>query len=77
MERTLYKIVGAIRTPLLIDNATKNRLFGHYARLLVNLDLSCNILKFWWNGKVMHFLWRLNTRGYQTFASIANVLDIM
>jgi hypothetical protein len=43
MERTLYEIAGAIETPLLIGNATKNKLFGHHARLLVNLDLSRNI----------------------------------
>jgi len=39
----LYEIAGAIETPLLIYNATKNMLFGHYARLLVDLDLSRNI----------------------------------
>jgi hypothetical protein len=43
MERTLNVIAGAIGTPLLIDNGTKNKLFGHYARLLVDLDLSRNI----------------------------------
>jgi hypothetical protein len=43
MEKTLYEIAGAIRTPLLIDNATKNRLFGNYVRLLMDLDLSRNI----------------------------------
>jgi len=44
MERILYEIVGAVRTPLLIDNVTKNKLFGHYARVLVDLDLSKDIL---------------------------------
>lgn len=43
MERTLYEIAGAIRTPLLIDNVTKNRLFGHYAKVLMDLDLSENL----------------------------------
>ena len=38
MERTLYEI--AVGTPLLIDNVTRNRLYGHYARILVDLDLS-------------------------------------
>jgi hypothetical protein len=40
MERILYEITGAIGTPLLIDNATKNGLFGHYVRVFVDLDLS-------------------------------------
>jgi hypothetical protein len=40
MERTLYEIAGAVGTPLLIDNVTRNRLYGHYARILVDLDLS-------------------------------------
>ena len=43
MERTLYETVEAVGTPLLIDHVTKNRLFGHYARILVDLDLSKDI----------------------------------
>jgi len=39
-KRTLYEIAGAVGTPLLIDNVTRNRLYGHYARILVDLDLS-------------------------------------
>jgi len=42
MERTLYDIVG-VGTPLLIDNVTRNRLYGHYACILVDLDLSKDI----------------------------------
>ena len=40
MEQTLREIANAVGTPLLIDNATSNRLFGHYARILVDMDLS-------------------------------------
>jgi len=40
MERTLLEIAGVVGTPLLIDQVTKNRLFGLYARILVDLDLS-------------------------------------
>jgi len=40
MERTLREIARAVGTPLLIDNATTKRLFGHYARILVDMDLS-------------------------------------
>jgi len=43
MERTLYEIARAVGTPLLIDNVTRNRLYGHYARILVDLDLSKSI----------------------------------
>ena len=43
MERTLYEIAGAVGTPLLIDNVTRNKLYGHYARILVDLDLSKKI----------------------------------
>jgi len=43
MEMTLYEIFGEIGTPLLIDNVTKNKLFGHYARVLVDLDFSKDI----------------------------------
>jgi len=43
MDRTLFEIAGAVRTPLLIDNVIKNMLFGHYVRVLVDLDLSKDI----------------------------------
>ncbi|KEH34291.1 DUF4283 domain protein [Medicago truncatula] len=40
MERTLREIAGALGTPLVIDNATTKHLFGHYARILVDMDFS-------------------------------------
>lgn len=43
MDRTLREIASAIGTPLLIDSATQNRVFGHYARVLVDMDLSKHI----------------------------------
>jgi hypothetical protein len=43
MEKNLYEIAGAVGTPLLIDNVTRNRLYSHYARILVDLDLSKDI----------------------------------
>jgi len=39
MEQTLFEIAGAIGTPLVIDAATKNRTFGHFARVMVDMDL--------------------------------------
>jgi len=41
LERTLMEIFGAIGTPLIIDVATQKRTFGHYARVLVDIDFSC------------------------------------
>jgi len=40
MERTLREISSAVRTLLIIDSATQNHVFGHYARVLVDMDLS-------------------------------------
>ncbi|MCI15801.1 defensin-like protein, partial [Trifolium medium] len=37
--RTLFEIAGGVGTPLTLDAATKNRSFGHYARILVDVDL--------------------------------------
>ncbi|CAJ2668917.1 unnamed protein product [Trifolium pratense] len=37
---TLFEIAGGVGTPLMLDEATKNRSFGHYARVLVDIDLS-------------------------------------
>ena len=43
MERTLREIACAVGTPLILDNATLKRLFGHYARILVEIDFSKKI----------------------------------
>jgi len=43
MERTLREIASAVGTPLILDNATLKRLFGHYARILVDIDFSKKI----------------------------------
>lgn len=40
MDRTLCEIVSAIGIPLIIDSANQNRIFGHYARILVDMDQS-------------------------------------
>jgi len=39
-ERTLKEIASAVGTPIDIDGTTRNRTFGHYARILVDIDLS-------------------------------------
>jgi len=43
MEQTLCEIASAVGTPLVLDNATQKRLFGHYARILVDIDFSKRI----------------------------------
>jgi hypothetical protein len=39
-RRTLFEIVSAIGMPLSLDETTQHRAFGHYARILVDVDLS-------------------------------------
>lgn len=39
-ERTLKEIASAVGTPIDIDGPTRNRTFGHYARILVDTNLS-------------------------------------
>ncbi|MCI33137.1 NBS resistance protein, partial [Trifolium medium] len=43
--RTLFEIAGGVGTPLMLDEATKNRSFGHYARVLVDIDLSKRVFE--------------------------------
>jgi len=40
MDRMLREIASPVGTPLLIDNATSKRIYGHYARILVDMDFS-------------------------------------
>jgi hypothetical protein len=42
-HRTLFEIASAVGTPLSLDASTSNRVFGHYARILVDIDLSRHI----------------------------------
>lgn len=42
-QTTLLEIANEVRTPLTLDDATKNRIFGHFVRILVDLDLSQRI----------------------------------
>lgn len=42
-ERTLKEIASAVGTLISIDATTRKRAFGHYARLLVDIDLSKKI----------------------------------
>jgi len=39
-ERTLKEIASVVGTPIDIDGPTRNCTFGHYARILVDMDLS-------------------------------------
>jgi len=39
-ERTLKEIASTVGTPVDTDGPTRNRTFGHYARILVDIDLS-------------------------------------
>lgn len=38
-EKTLFDIASHVSTPLTLDASIKNRVFGHYACILVNMDL--------------------------------------
>jgi len=45
LPETSMEIACGVGTPLLIDEATKKRAFGHYARILVDVDLSKHIFE--------------------------------
>jgi hypothetical protein len=42
-QRTLFEKASAMGTPLSLDGSTKNHTFGHYARILVDMDHSRRI----------------------------------
>jgi len=44
-DKILREIFGAVGKPLITDSATQNHHFGHYARVLVNMDLSKHIFE--------------------------------
>jgi hypothetical protein len=46
--RILFEIARAIGTPISIDENTKNHSFGHYARVLVDVNMTGNLLDSLW-----------------------------
>jgi len=42
-EHICLEISRALGTPLIIDSATKNQVFGDYARILVDIEFSCHV----------------------------------
>lgn len=40
-SKIIYAIARGIGVPSSLDDATSNRTFGHYARILVDIDLNC------------------------------------
>lgn len=53
----MFEIGGRVGTPPMLDEAAKNGSFGHYARVLVEFDISIKdyLMKSWWNEKDMLF----------------------
>ncbi|XP_019438957.1 PREDICTED: uncharacterized protein LOC109344659 [Lupinus angustifolius] len=41
--RIIFSIVGGIGTPISLDDATNNRTFGHFARVLMDIDLKSDL----------------------------------
>jgi len=66
-----------VETPLSIDEATKNRLLVHFARVLVDMDLFKRIfMKFWLGIRATLFMMRCNMRNYINIAIIVRWLDM-
>jgi len=42
-KKTLFEIAGALGTHLALDEATSKRTFGHYARVLIEVDLTLEL----------------------------------
>lgn len=38
--KLLFEIAGGVATPISLDDSTRNRIFGHFARILVDVDLT-------------------------------------
>lgn len=39
-DQMLFEIASVVGTPSTLDGPTQNMIFGHYARILVDMDLS-------------------------------------
>ena len=77
-ERTLKEIASVVGTPISIDGPTRNRAFEHYARILVDIDLSKRVydeILVEREGFVLTL--KCNMKDVLCFATTAMSLDIM
>lgn len=71
------EISCAMGTPLIIDATTQKRTFGHYARVLVDIEFSHHLfIRSWWKGKALRSLSRWLTNDSLTSARIVRFLVI-
>jgi hypothetical protein len=60
MPTTLFAIASGVGTPLSLDTATQQRTFGHYARILVDIDLA----------EELHYQILVEREGFAFFADV-------
>jgi hypothetical protein len=60
MPTTLFAIASGLGTPLSLDTATKQRTFGHFARILVDINLA----------EKLHYRILVEREGYAFFADV-------
>lgn len=41
--KTIFAIAGSIGVPICLDDAIRKKVFGHFARVLVDIDLKGNL----------------------------------
>ncbi|KAK3199403.1 hypothetical protein Dsin_022818 [Dipteronia sinensis] len=72
----LFEIANGIGTPLHLDKATRDRTYGYYTRILVDLDLSIDLPKsIMVERETYGFLWTHTTKIFLTFVVIVVSLD--
>lgn len=77
MDRTLCEIAGAIRTLLVIDNAKQNYVFRHYARVLMDMDLSQQIFhEIMFEREIFSFNIEVSCEWHEEFCSYCKNIDL-
>jgi len=77
-ERTLKEIASVVGTHISIEETTRNRAFRHYARILVDIDLSKRVYdEILLKGRALLLTSKCNVKYVLCFATTAMSLDIM
>jgi len=76
--RILFEIAGAIGTPIIIDQHTINHSFGHYARVLVDINMAGFLPdSLWVERENFTFDIEIEYEKRPTFVSLAILLGIL
>lgn len=69
--KILFTIASGLGVPICLDEATNKKTFGHFARVLIDLDLNSNLgIESWLRGNILPSLHLWNMKSFRNFVHL-------